>query len=809
MDKRLINFMLVSMLLIVAYTQLNMIFFPPPPKPDVEAEFDINDELAQDPGHDQGQGLLAEVDPAPEVPNEPDAAEVQEQERDPATLQRYTIGSVDPASSFPMLITLTSEGAAVERIELSDERYRDLEDKSAYVGHMALETAALYGGVRVNVVGDGTPVAKARPADADFGPGLKVGDLITKVGSESVGSPAAFRNVLQTYKAGEVVELAVLRGAGTPAEKSTRFSLQSTRRPLEVVRAEPTDHDPDHPRHPLSYLLTLIQIGPRRVQFDQDELAGLPSMRSEHWYSQVVEDDGIKKIEFRFPLSRADLKEIGLDGSVEVVKRFWFQPTDVAAQQPEQPTRNYHFDFEIELVNRGGTPIELGYRLDGPTGLPLEGWWYSYKTHPTSFGGAGMRDIVWRAQGGAHQMFTNPSITKKAKKNSDNPQIVIADRSEAKQLQYLGVDAQYFTSSLLAVPSLAEQTPSLYNVQRVVARPVAKVDELRASRTDVTFRVDSVVHQVSPGAESSFKQRFQIFAGPKKPSVLAAYGLEECIVYGWFKWPAKLMGDLLHFFYGIVRSYGIAIILLTVVVRACMFPIGRQQAMNAKKMQELTPEIKKIKEKFPNDMEKQTKAQQELFRKHKYNPVAGCLPMFLQLPIFIGLYRALSVDIELRQTPLIPGIDWCSNLSAPDMFWRWESVIPIQALTGYTGWLGPYFNILPLVSVALFLVHQQMFTPPPTDEQQEMQQRIMKFMTLFIGVLFFKVPAGLCLYFITSSLWALAERKMLPNTPKKDSEQTPVSLTETKATAASGASGASGANGAASRKKSKRKKNRR
>ena len=94
---------------------------------------------------------------------------------------------------------------------------------------------------------------------------------------------------------------------------------------------------------------------------------------------------------------------------------------------------------------------------------------------------------------------------------------------------------------------------------------------------------------------------------------------------------------------------------------------------------------------------------------------------------------------------------------------EWEGVVP-SFIGGATGWLGPYFNILPLISSSLFLVHQKLFTPPPADEQQEMQQQIMKFMTLFMGILFFKVPSGLCLYFITSSLWAVAERKLLPKT---------------------------------------------
>ena len=215
----------------------------------------------------------------------------------------------------------------------------------------------------------------------------------------------------------------------------------------------------------------------------------------------------------------------------------------------------------------------------------------------------------------------------------------------------------------------------------------------------------------------------------------------------------------------------------------------------------------RVKEKYEGDVEKQTKAQQELFKKHNYNPLAGCAPMFLQLPIFVGLYRALSVDIELRQTPLIPGMDWCANLSAPDMLFRWDNMIPFDALTGFTGYLGPYFNLLPLISTGFFLVHQQLFTPPPTDEQQEMQQKVMKFMMIFMLVIFFKVPAGLCLYFITSSMWALGERLLLPKDAGKKSEETPVSLSQA-ATAGIGAGGdGAGISAAASAKKKRRKRN--
>ncbi len=163
-------------------------------------------------------------------------------------------------------------------------------------------------------------------------------------------------------------------------------------------------------------------------------------------------------------------------------------------------------------------------------------------------------------------------------------------------------------------------------------------------------------------------------------------------------------------------------------------------------------------------MEGRTKAQQELFRKHNYNPLGGCLVLFIQLPIFVGLYRSLQVDVELRDAPLFShAIRWCSNLAAPDMLFDWSRFMPdwFNSGSGMLG-LGPYFNLLPLVTIGLFIVQQKMFMPPPADEQAAMQQKMMNFMMIFMGILFYKVAAGLCIYFIASSLWGMAERKFLP-----------------------------------------------
>ena len=790
MDKRLLNFVLVSTLIFIGYMELLKVIRPAPkPGPDAVAE------QAENPVGEDGAPVApivpladgnAEQQPKPEESTNEETGAGEEVAGDAeeapeaiaaAEHKLFTLGSIDPASGYPMLITFNSKGAAVERIELSNPKYCDLYDKSAYIGHLGLSASS----TEVTVVGDGTPAAKA---------GIEVGDTVSRVGDESVSNEFTVQAALAKFKYGQDVPVTINRGGA-----SQTLSVQSIRRPLEVVRPEAMPNDLPGTQ-PLSYLLTLHRVGTKQTVYPETEIRDLPSLRDSDWFAEVVEANGTKTIEFRFPLSNAALKKIGQDGAVDIVKRFSIKT--VEGEPKTWTERNYHFDFDLEFENKSAKTLDLGYRLDGPTGLPLEGWWYSYKTHPTSFAGAGVRDVVWRAHDEGHEFQTNPMVTKRLKSDPDSPELVFV--STPKRMQYLGVDAQYFNSSILASPDEGALSVML---DRIDARNLSPKDEDRASRTPLTFRADSA--PVLIPANSSTKFDFEIFAGPKHPKVLDDYEMDQCIVYGWFSAPAKLMGWLLHALHAVVRNYGLAIILLTMLVRACMVPIGRQQAMNAKKMQELTPEIKKIKEKYPTDTEKQAKAQQELFRKHNYNPVAGCLPMFLQLPVFIGLYRALSVDIELRQTPLIPGLDWCANLAGPDMLFRWDSMIPFEALTGYTGYLGPFLNLLPVISTALFLVHQQMFTPPPTDEQQEMQQKVMKFMMLFMLVMFFKIPAGLCLYFITSSLWALGERLMLPKTDPK-AASTPVSLADVPSGDTSSSNGGSGKAAAAVAKKKRRKR---
>ncbi len=180
-----------------------------------------------------------------------------------------------------------------------------------------------------------------------------------------------------------------------------------------------------------------------------------------------------------------------------------------------------------------------------------------------------------------------------------------------------------------------------------------------------------------------------------------------------------------------------------------MFPLGRKQALAAKKMQELQPLLKELQEKFKDDKERQAKEQFALYKRHGVNPVAGCLPALIQLPIFVGLWQALNTSVPLRQAPFL----WIRDLAAPDMMFHFPFEVPF---------LGDWFNILPFLVVGLMLFQTKLFSPPATSPETEQQQKIMKYMMVFMGVMFYKVPSGLGLYFITSSLWAIGERLLLP-----------------------------------------------
>lgn len=771
MERRFVIFLVLSFGILLGYSWLMPRPTPRPGKPVAQADREAADK-AKPPAD--------EAKEPPKAPSEPQPAEkaLAEAEKAPPVIQSVpetdspeqwvTLGSADDTDSNPyrMLVTLASKGAAVARIELSDKLYRDIDDRSGYLGHLVMDSDAEGDGCPVQVVGPGTPAAEA---------GLKPGDLITaiKLASAADEVPITDQESLETFlekktKPKHTVELTVLRDG-----KQETLTAKLRRRPLEVIRPEADD--------PLSMLLTLQQFDKQRITSDEKkaekkagkekdvshptdigrELDGV-ALRTSNW--QLVESDE----------THAQFRRVLADKGLEITKTYRLAKVpDDSLKDSNFPA--YHLEFDVEIRNVGGEAHKVAYRLDGPNGLPTEGKWYASKVS-RNWGGAGLRDFILSFGGGTPEMIGAPTVAdgKPAPTRPDTPEMA---------LTFIGVDAQYF--SAVVMPQRTDPADTWFEDVQPIC--VGTVDPQHKNLANTSCRLIGVPKELKPG--DSLKNQFKIFAGPKKPAILAndQYRLSELVYFGWpvFAMVAKPLTSILHGFYAVVGNYGLAVIMLTILVRGCMFPLSLKQAMGAQKMQMLQPEIKKIQEKHKNNNEARTKAQQELFREHNYNPLAGCLPIFIQMPVFIGLYRSLMVAIELRDAPLISNsIRWCSNLAAPDMLIDWRAYMPafINSGVGIFG-LGPYFNILPILTIFLFLWQQKKFMPPPADEQAAMQQKIMQYMMIFMGLMFFKVASGLCIYFIASSLWGLGERRFLPKTTPPAGGNSPETRAEAKAKA--------------------------
>ncbi len=757
MERRFVIFLVLSFGILSGYYWLMQQLHPPRPRVPQDQAQAAADQKKPKAGNekDKPKAEKAEKAAAEKTASKPakTATAIQAAPEPEVSEQWISLGSADAESPYRMLVTLTNRGAAVARIELNSPYYCDIDYRGGYLGHLMMDPKAETKGCVVQVVGPGTPAAEA---------GLKPGDVITSIDDKPVADYAALENILsKKLKPKQTVGIIVLREG-----HELVLTAKLRRRPLEVVRPEVGD--------PLSMLTTLQQWDDQKLgdiekkaeeicdqecqELAKEEVAAKKEIL--HHSTVRHELDGVALRDVNWKLVESDATHARFRRALpkkglEVFKTYRL------ANVPEASVRDgnypaYHLEFEIEIRNADDKAHKVAYRLDGPNNLPTEGKWYSSKVS-RNWGGAGLRDYIVSFGGSTPEMTGAMAI-------ADGTQFPPRPDTPDKMLTFVGVDAQYFSAVLMPL----REKPTDIWLSDVQPIRLGKVDPQHKNLANTSCRLTGAVQELQPGG--SMVNCYKFFAGPKKPALLENkdYRLGELVYFGWpiFAAVAVPLTWILHGFYSITWNYGLAIILLTVLVRGCMFPLSRKQALGAQKMQELQPEIKKIQEKFKNNLEGRQKAQQELFRKHNYNPLAGCLPVFIQMPVFIGLYRSLMVAIELRDAPLLSNsIRWCSNLAAPDMLFDWHAFMPAFIVDGPgLFWLGPYFNLLPILTIILFIWQQKMFMPPPADEQAAMQQKIMQYMMIFMGVMFFKVASGLCIYFIASSLWGMAERKFLPKT---------------------------------------------
>ncbi len=267
------------------------------------------------------------------------------------------------------------------------------------------------------------------------------------------------------------------------------------------------------------------------------------------------------------------------------------------------------------------------------------------------------------------------------------------------------------------------------------------------------YRADLLYDQTVVGKGQKLVTKTKLFAGAKEADVLDRYeeaGIEKfglSIDWGWFRWFEKPIFALLLWLDKLAGNFGVAIILLTVIIRAVLFPIAQRQFASMAQMRAVQPKMKAIQERYKDDKQKQQQEIMALYKKEGVNPLSGCLPIFLQIPIFFALYKVLMLAIEMRHQPFVL---WIKDLSAPDP-------LHILNLFGLLPFDPPSFLGIGILAVLLGITMWLQFklNPAQMDPMQQQMFMIMPWVMMFIMAPF---AAGLLIYWITSNVLTIAQQ---------------------------------------------------
>ena len=274
------------------------------------------------------------------------------------------------------------------------------------------------------------------------------------------------------------------------------------------------------------------------------------------------------------------------------------------------------------------------------------------------------------------------------------------------------------------------------------------------------FQTDIVGQKIAVSNNASISHNFMIFAGPKIVKVIdkymEEYGVQEfdrSVDFGWFYFLTKPIFHTLEFIFGYVGNFGWSIIIFTILMRICFFPLAQQSFKSMAKMKKLAPEMQRLKEQYGDDRAGMQKEMMALYKKEKANPIAGCLPILLQIPVFFALYKVLFVTIEMRHAPFI---GWIHDLSAPDP-------AGILVLFGFVDWNVP--GILQILNVGIWpilmgisMYIQFKLNPAPVDK---MQAKIFGLLPIVFTFILGGFAAGLVIYWTTNNVLSMAQQYII------------------------------------------------
>ena len=328
--------------------------------------------------------------------------------------------------------------------------------------------------------------------------------------------------------------------------------------------------------------------------------------------------------------------------------------------------------------------------------------------------------------------------------NGQLKEIDYDDLQESKNISqrstggWIGITDKYWLTALIPNQKSNIQTNFRHNLQD------------KADKYQVDYLGDAKT--IAPGSSVSVNNR--LFAGAKEVKLLDAYeeklGISRfdlAIDFGWFYFLTKPIFYVLMWFADHIGNYGLAILLLTILIKIFFFPLANKSYRAMSKLKQLQPKMTKIRERHNNDRAKMNEAMMQLYKTEKVNPAAGCFPMLIQIPVFFALYKVLFVSIEMRHAPFY---GWIQDLSAPDP-------TSIFSLFGLIPWTPPEFLLIGiwpiLMGITMYL--QQKLNPAPADP---MQAKIFMFLPFIFTIMLARFPAGLVIYWAWNNILSIAQQ---------------------------------------------------
>jgi YidC/Oxa1 family membrane protein insertase len=435
---------------------------------------------------------------------------------------------------------------------------------------------------------------------------------------------------------------------------------------------------------------------------------------------------------------------------VKVIKTYKLAPR---SDDPKTP-QGYEVNVGHRFENLTDRPVNVKMVLNGPTAPPRE-----LESQPDQNIIAG----YWNE--GSVKVFSHLLAGEFAKDRNFHE---YTKDEKGREAVWSGMQSAYFNAIILPAP-LDPKKPAAEWVWKVYGETINPSEE-KAEERHVALRLET--GGVDVPAKGAQQLDINAYFGPKARKVLntdyytalpRAYNETLVISGGWcaictFQWLINILVAMLTAFHFVTRDWGLAIICLVLVVRALLHPITKRSQIHMVKMQKMGPEMEKLKKKYADDKEALAKAQMQFYKEQGFTPILGCLPMFLQMPIWIALWNSLQSTFELRHSPFLWGFTWIHDLAKPDYLVKFSQAIPL-----IFGWQLKGINILPiLMGVVFFLQTKLQPKPAAMTPEQEQQQKMMTWMsTLLFPLMLYSGPSGLNLYILTSTAFGIMESKVI------------------------------------------------